>query len=37
VTGSGTRRQPREIKAWWLIVALVAVLAVDVAWAIASW
>lgn len=37
VNPSGTRRMPREIKAWHLLAALAVIIAVDVAWAWSSW
>lgn len=35
--GTGTRREPPELKVWHLIVVLGLVLAIDVAWAAISW
>jgi hypothetical protein len=37
MTGSGTRLSPRKIRSWHLLVVLGVVLAIDVAWAVASW
>lgn len=35
--GTGTWREPRELKAWHLAAILVAILVLDVAWGVLEW
>lgn len=37
MTGSGTRREPPELKAWHLAVILVAIIVLDAAWVVLEW